>query len=185
MDQSAYAPDPPDAELIVRCLEGDETAFELLFQRYRDAVYGYALRMLRNATEAEEAAVEILERVFANLPTFRIDHEFRPWLYGIARNECLMRLRRSRKLQQLEMAARAAGEHEPATDAPELSEEAAAIRTQVDALEEPYRETVILAYFQGLNSREIAGILSTNENTVRTRLARALRMLRERMEGDA
>jgi RNA polymerase sigma-70 factor (ECF subfamily) len=185
MDARAHGGDPPDAELITRCLEGDETAFELLFQRYRDALYGYALRMLRNATEAEEAAIEIIEKVFANLPTFRIDQEFRPWLYGIARNECLMRLRRSRKLQQLEMAARAWGPASAAPDAPELSEEAAMIRTQVDGLEEPYRETVILAYFQGLNSREIAGILSTNENTVRTRLARALKLLRERMDEHA
>lgn len=173
--------DSEEARLIELCVSGDEGAFEVLFERYRDPVYGYVLRMLRNAEVSEEVVIEVFERVFAALPSFRIGSPFRPWLYAVARNECLMRIRHA-KTESL--AERSVAGPPPA---PGPYQEAARgelrsiLRQEIDRLEEQYREVVILAYFQGLNSREIAQTLGTNENTVRTRLARALGRLRDRL----
>ena len=73
---------------------GDPEALGELYGRYLDLVYGLCLQYLRDGGRAEDAAMDIYEQLHTKLRAHAVDH-FRPWLYRLARNHCLMILRRS------------------------------------------------------------------------------------------
>jgi RNA polymerase sigma-70 factor (ECF subfamily) len=80
--------------LVQRAQRGDEQAFATLYQLHNKRVYSLCLRMTRNVAEAEDLAQEAFIRVFRNLHLFRGDSAFSTWLYRIAVNTVLMKLRR-------------------------------------------------------------------------------------------
>src|SRR5262249_7304720 len=81
-----------DADLLRRLRAGETPAFEEMVQAYQHRVFGVALRMLRNAAEAEEVAQETFLRAHRALPEFRGDAKLSTWLYAITSRLCLTRL---------------------------------------------------------------------------------------------
>ena len=85
-----------DAGLIERARAGDYDAFEALVRRHQRRVYAVALGILKNAAEAEEVAQETFLSAFEHLADFRGDARFSTWLYRVASNHALMKLRKKR-----------------------------------------------------------------------------------------
>jgi len=92
-----------DAEAVRLLQQGDEAALRLLYHRYLDRVFRFAVRLLGRPEEAEEIASETFLQAFRYARDYRGDGSFSGWLFRIARNLCLNRLRRGRWLQVISL----------------------------------------------------------------------------------
>ncbi|MBM3493643.1 MAG: RNA polymerase sigma factor [Armatimonadetes bacterium] len=95
-----------EVALIQRCLAGDPEAFAPVVAQYRDRLVDLAYRMLGDLDEAEAAVQDAFVRAYESLSAFRHESGIGTWLYRITVNECLMRLRRTRRTVPLSVADR-------------------------------------------------------------------------------
>ena len=83
-----------DQVYIEAILNGDANAFAVLVDRYKDLVFTLALRMMKHREEAEEAAQDTFIKAFKSLNKFKGDSKFSTWIYRVAYNTCLDRLKK-------------------------------------------------------------------------------------------
>ncbi|MFF4645889.1 RNA polymerase sigma factor [Streptomyces sp. NPDC001389] len=174
----------PDGLLAVRAAEGDEDSFAVLVQRHSQSFLSLARGMLGDPQDAEEAVQDAFVSAWRRLPEYRHSAEFRTWMYRITVNRCLnMRRRRRPPPLPLDTVAEpATGDagSQPARSA-EHNAAAAALSSALAELDAGQRICWILRELQGLPYKEIAHVTRTSEQTVRGRLFRARRSLKEAM----
>lgn len=172
-----------DAALLVRIGEGDRDAFELLYRRYVRPMYGLALRRLGDRGRAEDAVQETFASVWRSARSYRPERgPGAPWLYSVARNAIVDRLR---------------GRHEPPAEPPdapsgdrgpdERAEQdwlAWRVHRALQELPETERTVLALAYWGGLSQSEIAAELGTPLGTVKTRTRSGLARLAGLLEDE-
>ena len=164
-----------DGDLIRRAAEGDETAFELLYRRHRDAVYRFAWVITRSPADAEDAVQECFLTLSRKAASFNAGRaQLRTWLLGIVRNVC-QRRRRGDAEAEVEDAAEDSGV-ESALIREETGE---AVRRAVLALPEAQRLAVVLFEFEELSLAETAAVLGIEPNAVKARLHRGREMLKK------
>jgi RNA polymerase sigma-70 factor (ECF subfamily) len=183
-----------DVRLIALAKAGDEAAVRALIQSNNRRIYRVARSILRDDSEAEDVVQETYLRAFAKLSTFRQEAGFSTWLTRIAVNEALERLRRRRLAPSLdETRSEVLDGHSrviPFPLAHPLSPEADLGRRQVrdlleaaiDKLPDPFRLVFILRDVEEMSIEETARHLSLKPQTVKTRLHRARRLLRETLD---
>lgn len=182
-----------ETELVARCLEGDESAWEDLVRTYTRRVYSICYRFTGRDSEAQDLTQEVFLKVFRNMRSFRSgEGSFGVWLARLTRNLLIDHYRRSKneratasiedQLPVLEERAAIEGRTEAVLAGREASE---ALQKALGKLSPELRETVILRDVEGLEYREIARVLGVPEGTVKSRLnrgrselARALRQMR-------
>lgn len=165
-------------------VEGD-LAFDRLYRSSRDDVYAYVASLLRDAPAAEEVTAAAFERAYRKRNRFDPQRgEPRAWLFGIARNAALDKLRR--RGRQAELTA------EPAdlwslgsVEGAERSERRLAVAAALERLQPAERELIALKFFAGLGNAEIAQVLGISESNAGTKLHRAMTKLREACDGTA
>lgn len=180
-----------DQELVRQALAGDSCSFGLLVERHQQVVFRIVFRLLKNREEAEDVAQESFLRCYQNLHRYDQSRPFTPWLYRIATNLALSRLRRlkNRFVSWDLIADRLAGRDSfPSQDGSRLGacpetawEEEETRREMMAALKrlKPLDQTVIiLRYFEEQSYEDIAYILGTTRNNVEVRLSRARQKLR-------
>ena len=183
----------PDSDwsLLTRTAEGDEEAFRILVERHQDRLVRLCQRLLGDREEALDAAQEVLIKTYRKAATLQPKGEFFTWLYRVATNHCLNRMRRRKIVRFLPL-----GENrdevtpalEPVDAAPrpdaslESRERWAATRRAIDDLPENQRTVLVLAKFEGLSYRQIAETLGITEGAVESRLFRAMRNLTKAQE---
>lgn len=171
-----------DEELMAEVARGGVQALAGLFERHRQGIFGFCYRLLGESSAAEDAVQDVFLRIYDRRKTFRPGAKFLPWLYAIARNLCMDRLKSARHrevpMSQIEMEVPDGVTHgqSEASDHPEL---AGAVRDAVNTLSDEMRMTVILREYQGLNYREIATVMGCSEEAVRVRMHRARLALRK------
>ena len=152
-------------------------ADRLVDENYQD-VYRLALRLLRDRDAAVDLTQEVFYRAIRALPQFRGESAPRTWLYRITLNEA-RRPRRWTSVVDLESLARSP---DPAarTDETAFAElDARRLHGLIARLPDRQREAIVLHYLQGLDVKEVAGVLDAPENTVKTWLFRGRARLRE------
>ena len=97
------ASDAEDLERVQAFLRGDAQAFEFLFDKYREKVFGIAFRFLRNKEDALEVTQEVFLRVYQGLAKFKTDSKFFTWLYRIATNRAIDVLRSKKARPTVEL----------------------------------------------------------------------------------
>lgn len=167
--------------IIARVLTGQREAFAGLVDRYKNSVYAICHRYLGEADEARDAAQAAFVKAFEHLGSFDRTQPFAPWLYRIASNGCLDRLRRrSRTTALAEGEAEQVADSAPTPEEAALQQEAVArVRRAVADLPEPYRQLVVLAHFEGKSYNEIVTLTGSSLTIVKNRLYRARLMLKE------
>lgn len=159
--------------LIRRLVAGDHEALGDLYDRCAGLVNALALRVLRDATEAEDVVQEVFVQVWRQAARFdpaRGSPE--AWLCTMARTRALDRLRRRAARRE------ASGDEAPnASEAPR-NEEALAVRKALDGLSADQRRALELAYYEGLTQSEIAARLGEPLGTIKTRMRLAMQKLR-------
>ena len=184
--------DSSDNEDILKVkafLTGDEDAFEFLFEKYRQRVYGIAFRFVRNREDALEVAQEVFLRVYQALEKFKTDSKFFTWLYRITVNRSIdfTRSRKSRRLLRMdestmealgEPTARRAPDQGPVEYAQEqeLHEK---LRQAVAGLSDKHQIVFILHISEDLSYKEISEVVGCNVGTVMSRLFYARKQLQE------
>ena len=186
---AAEAPPPPaetretDTELLVRVADRDYEAFEQLYHRYVRSVFGLALRRLRDRQRAEDAVQETFSAVWRSAGSYRPDRgPAAPWLYAVARNAIIDRLR-ARSEPPGELPETASAEPGPAERA-EASYVSWRVHRALEELPTREREVLELAYWSGLSQSEVAEFLGIPLGTVKTRTRSALTKLADLLEGE-
>jgi len=183
-----------DEYLVAKSQRGDMEAFRILIERYEKGVYNLAYRMLKNREDAEDAAQEVFLKVFTYLRGFRGESSFATWLYRIATNGCINRIRRP-KFLSFEELKKEFEDEEPSAEPPQLvdrsplPEELAEQREiqqllhrAIDELPDNYRLVITLRHLQGLSYKEIAETLDLPVGTVKTYLFRAKNILKAKLK---
>jgi RNA polymerase sigma-70 factor (ECF subfamily) len=166
-----------------------------VFKAYHDKVYRHVHHLVRDPIEAEDLTQETFLRAHRQLDTLKDSAALAVWLYRVATNVCYDRFRQAsyrNAPEPLERSSREASEQIgtdlPDTDAPriddvvERGEMGACVQQYLDALTDDYRAVILLHDFQALTNPEIAEMLSCSVATVKIRLHRARKKLREALE---
>lgn len=179
----AVSPDASDGELLARIADRDHDAFELLYHRYVRPIFGFTLRRLRDRPRAEDATQETFAAIWRSAASYRPERgPAAPWLYTIARNAVVDRLR-ARQDPPGEVPDLATLEPGPAERA-ESGFVSFRVHSALDSLPEKEREVLELAYWSGLSQTEVAGFLGIPLGTVKTRTRSALARLADILEDD-
>jgi RNA polymerase sigma-70 factor (ECF subfamily) len=165
----AHPGDDSDEQVMMTCAAGDAAAFDILFTRYRQPIYGFFRRRLADPAIAEELAQETFLVVLRAAARYRQSALFRTWLYAIAFKILHAHHRKA--------AFRATFQGAPA-EVPEPAasgnvDTAVMMRLAVGKLDKPDREVLLLREFEQLSYAEIGELLNLPLNTVRSRLFRA------------
>jgi RNA polymerase sigma-70 factor (ECF subfamily) len=179
---AATGGDPDQADVLAA--QRDRSAFDVLYRRYLDRVYGYAFYQLRDHHDAEDATERTFLAALRALPEFRAEGAtFRAWLFRIAHNT-IVNARRSRFRRRTEPLPdgleRIAPNADPAGLVLEADETRRVLRA-VAELPEDRRQVVLLRFVDGLSSREIGQVMDRSEGAARVLLHRALRDLAARL----
>ncbi len=169
-----------DEELCARAREGDAAAFDQLYARYEQVLFGFLLRLLGDRAEAEEAFHDTFLKVL-EAATVRFDgaQRFSSWLFRIARNVCANRFRRHHRGEgALRRLAAASDETVTAEDQLAERERASALSRAVLGLPNTLADVFHLRT-SGLSYEEIAGVLDVPLGTVKSRMNALVTQLKE------
>lgn len=177
-----------EPDVIERVRSGDRDAFGTVFRAYYSGLCAYAERYVGSADDAEEVVGDVFFRIWTARERWRVDGSLRAYLYRAVRNESLKWLEHRRVVDRVDREARAEGRSpgmgqrapEPDVDLAR-SELSAAVRCAIESLPNRCRETLVLHRHHGMSYAEVAEVMGVTAKTVENQLARALRLLRERL----
>lgn len=171
--------------------KGDQAAFEALVRLYEKRVYGLAFQLCGNSEDAAEAAQEAFFSAWQGLPAFRQESSFSSWLYRMTRNACIDLLRREQRHRRA--AGPSLNDEALPLDLPDsrpLPQEELERRELRETLEQglralptEQREVLILREMQQLSYEEISQTLELDLGTVKSRIFRGRRQLRDFLRG--
>ena len=178
-----------DKDLISGIRDRDRMALEALHARYSGAVYGLAMRMLRDAGAAEEVAQDTFFNIWRRAGSYAAPRgSVTAWLFGIARNRAIDELRKRRRAADrfqngVDLANKPAEtrDSDPAEYAA-VMHESRRVREALDELRPEQRQVVALAYFAGMTHTQISQELGQPLGTVKTRMRLAIKKLRRALE---
>lgn len=171
---------PSDSELMSRIAGGDTAQLAHLFERHHLSLYRYLLRLTGSPAQSEDLVQEAFLRALKHAATYKPQLSFSVWLFGIARNAWfdLLRKRRS-ELPGLDF--------DDFRSTEPMLEEVLTRREDVQflgealgQLSEPKREVLVLSRFHNMRYEEIARLMQCEVSTIKVRVYRALKELRER-----
>ena len=173
---------PSDAELVRAVLDGDVEAFAPLVDRYHDRLARYAVRMIGDREDAEEALQDTFLRAYRALDRYREEERFGGWLFRILVNQCRSVIARRQRRAELLAGAR----WDPADLVAPLDAEGNELREELErALAElpaSAREALLLRYAEELTYEEIAAITGTGVSALKMRVQRACARLRSLLQ---
>ena len=173
-----------DDEAIMRCQNGERDAFRYLVEQYKDVLFGTAVLMTGNRAVAEEQVQEALLSAWRGIRGFRIGRPVKPWLLRILVNAVLSHQRR-RVLPTVNLDGSGPDTADSINPDPaetlDALENRLVLRRAIAGLSPDHRQVVALRYFAGLTVPEMARSLGVREGTVKSRLHRALAILRQQL----
>ena len=162
-----------DATLVRRVLEGDTAAFTMLVDRHAAACTRFAMRMLGNREDAEDAAQESFLRAYRSLGRYEERQSFRTWLYQILVNRCrtaAVRRQRQQRMFLVDEGAIAVASVRPAAESTELRAE---LQRAIESLDADQREAFLLKHVEQLSYEEMAAITGAGVSALKMRVKRA------------
>ena len=168
-----------ERKLIQLARDGNAEAFCQLYDSYKDRLYRYAFYRLRSRQDAEDAVSECLLSAWQQVRMLRSPEAFPAWIFRILSGSCNRLIRcqiNARRLQAAESAA-----DTTAPDSQELSDTRMMLQKALSQLTEQEQEIVLLSVVGGLSSQEIAGMTGLRPGSVRSKLSRSLKKLRNLM----
>ena len=185
-----------DAFAVERTLAGDRDAYRVLVDRYSLYIYRLAFRMTGNSHDAEEVVQEAFMRGYQKLTQFAGNSNFGTWVYRIAANYAIDRIRQ-RKVEEARQATPSkttedglevdpvAQVKEPSASPERLAgsaELAAKMRQALDELTPAERTAIVMRHWEGCAIEEIAAVLKSNTNATKNTVFRAVAKLRKALE---
>jgi len=172
-----------DGGLLTRIVARDPEALAKLYDRYRGVVMAFALRVLRDRAEAEEAVVDVFHQVWRHAETFDAGRgSVAAWIMILCRSRAVDRLRQRGRRQAVESSGDGLHEMPSSAKRPDEEAESSLVKRRVvralAVLSAGQREAIELAYYEGLSHAEIASRLREPLGTVKTRIRQGMLQLR-------
>ena len=165
-------------DLVEKCKKGDARSYEALYQQYARAMFNTSLRIVNNASDAEDVLQEAFMDAFRYLNDFNYKSTFGAWLKRIVINKSINILRKHKAdLVDIEKTAVHEVPDEEVVDEEKIKLKVEEIKKAVRLLPNGYRTVFTLHLFEGYDHEEIAGIMRISESTVRTQYHRAKQKL--------
>ncbi len=168
-----------EAKLVERCLQGDDSAWEVLVSSYGKRIYNLSYRYTNRREEAEDLTQEILIRVYQNLKSYRSEAgSFQNWILRVARNLVIDRYRQMRRYPQaggseeLEVMNITDEKIPTPLRAAEQVEASQFLQSGLQSLSPELREAIILRDLEGMTYQDMADLLNVPEGTVKSRINR-------------
>lgn len=184
-----------DDSLVERFKGGDEAAFDQIYQRYRNRIYSYVRRMLRNNPRAEDITQEVFVRVYVSITTYRPEGLFNAWIYRIATNLSRNELRKNRNIVQVSLSESIPSkddnlslidligdESQSPDELMKRKEMQETMERVLESMPEMHKEAIVLCVIEGLSYEEAAAVIGINSKAVSTRLSRARKMFIEKID---
>ena len=171
-----------DLTCVQRVGRGDQRAYRVLVDRYLGGITRFALRLLHDSAEAEEVAQETFLRLWTEAKAFEPRAQPKTWLYRIARNQCIDRLRKRRSHgQEQELSDEESGDRPSGSFARKQAAER--VEHALSKLPERQRAALTLVHYEGLSGAEACEVLDVSAEALESLLARGRRSLREQLRG--
>ncbi|WP_416148267.1 RNA polymerase sigma factor SigW [Salipaludibacillus sp. HK11] len=178
-------------KIILEVKKGNQEAFAELMDLYKDKVYHIVYRMLGNVHEAQDVSQEAFLRAYSNIDSYDINRKFSTWLFRIATNLAIDRIRKKKPdfhledqvagTEDLNYYSQISGDDVLPEDQVVQFEMQEWIQDEVMQLPPKYRSAIILKYLEDLSLKEISEILNLPVATVKTRIHRGREALRKRL----
>ena len=165
-------------ELFNRFAAGDLDAFETVFKQSQSEVYGWIVRIVRDPSTAQDLTMETFWRIYAARKRFDPSRPFGAWARRIATHAAIDHLKSLRRETPLPEEVPAALRSDPAWD----REVRDAVRGAFRTLPARLQAAAALALIEEVPYEEIATALGTSENAIKSRVFRAVRMLRKKLD---
>ncbi len=184
-----------DHELIEAAKRGDEDAFAEIINRYRNQITNYLYRFLNDYEEAVDLAQETFVRVYFAIERYHTDYAFSTYIYRIATNLAISEIRKRKRRRLVSLTGlfqfddeRQTQEFQPPDGKPLPlenlieSEQTATIGRAIATLPEKYRAPIVLRDVEGKSYEDVAAILNLGLGTTKSRISRARKLLREKLQ---
>lgn len=179
-----------DSQLITLYLEGNHKAFDGLINRHSQAVYRFTFKLLSNSDDAHDVTQESFIKVWKHIKKFDLDKSFKTWIFSIARNAALDKLRKKRSVSFSSL-----DEDEKSFDANipddqllpheifEQKEKVELVKSALESIPFDQKTTILLHHGEEMTFEEISEIVGKPMNTVKSQYRRALISLKKYIEG--
>jgi len=172
-----------DEELVLRCIEGDSSAFEKIVTKYKKLVYSVVYKMISDRDEVNDVSQEVFIRLYKSLEKYNPEYKMSTWIVKITSNLCLDTLRK--KKQDTVPLDDAIGVSS-SVDTPEETfikgQRTLLIKNAINELPEKYKILIILFHNNGMSYEEMTKVLNEPMSIIKNRLYRARLMLKEKLE---
>jgi RNA polymerase sigma-70 factor, ECF subfamily len=183
--QTTYEQDNIESALLNAVANGDETAFERIYQLYEKRLYQYVMTLVNDSSIADDIFGETMMAIWRGAGTFIRTSRVSTWIFGIARHKALDALRRTAR-QQREVSLDGALEVPSVEDTPleGIHRKQLEVVTQraLSTLSREHQEVLRLAFFENMPYEEIAQLLTVPTNTVKTRVFYAKQHLKAQLD---
>jgi len=176
--------------LVKKSQNGDLRAFEQLVEQYYSKIYNIALGMMGSSHEAEDAAQNVLIKIYRSIDGFRHQSKFSTWVYRITSNVCMDELRKKKRTKAVSTDDIGDSAYDIENDnsniSPEglilSSERKAVLYDAINRLKNEHKQVIVLRDINGFSYTEMAKILKCSEGTVKSRISRARGALKNILE---
>jgi len=178
--------------LFKKAQNGDLEAFETIIKSYEKLIYNAAYRMMGNAHDAEDASQEVILKVYRSISSCNSMGAFKSWLFRIINNTCIDEIRKRKGKTTISLDADY-GDVDSHSENPLLKDEETPetefmrndlnkdIQAAIDKLPDDYKSVVVMRDINGLSYEDIAEALEINIGTVKSRIARGRKKLRDEL----
>lgn len=172
--------------LIEQSRQGNIDAFEELIRDYKKSAYNIALKFLRNVQDAEDVSQEALIKVFKNIKNFNMKSTFKVWMYRIVVNTCLdFKRKKNIDAYPIDEVINFTGTNNGNPDAMiDSNYNSEIVNLAINKLDDDFKTIIILRDIQGFSYNEISEILSCNLGTVKSRISRARKTLKDIIDSE-
>jgi RNA polymerase sigma-70 factor (ECF subfamily) len=170
-----------DEELMEMLSKGNQKAFDEIYHRFSDVLFGYFMKMLaRDKEKCEDMVHDLFAKIIRKPDYFDIKRSFRTWVFSVACNMC------KNEYKRMSVRKHVSNDFEPTKSIHSNSDTlkkvhenyfSESLHKELDALDEKHKSVFSLRHFEGLSMKEIAEALDINEGTVKSRLFYATKTL--------
>ncbi len=173
--------DSDDSALVEGLRQGDPAAADELFNRYSRPLHAFIMRMVGDKATAEDVFQDTWMRIVRNIDSFRGDCKFSSWMFQIALNLCRNIARTASRREFVELDKAGNLSQAPDVDAGKILQ-AERIKKLVDSLPDKMRELIVMRFYHQKTDAEISEITGLPSGTVKSRIFRGMRLLKDKIE---
>lgn len=172
-----------DEELMKMFCLGNNHAFDIIYDRYKNRIFSFILNVYeKNQSMAEDSVQEVFIRVIRYKDTFDRSMHFSTWIYTVARNVCLNKIRAKDGLLHFEIIDTDIPDELDSSRSVSCMELDKIIRDAISKLPENQKSVFVMREMDGMSYQEIAGVIGLSEGNIRTLLYRAKKELKKIIE---